>query len=266
MALFRKRKPAPTVTPVPAPTVTPSYTPTVPPLPTPVSSGVTALSRPSASWLAYPTLSHGNAGMVKLSGPTYYRGEIDAAIRRYGALALAELRVETTGQYAGAVRVFVDGRQVASIPRGLTDEYREVVESLNRDGIAATIHVELESGTYVDVWGLCKPERRHDGEPLLPTQYREDIDLLDGIASALDESLNSRAKEKKVRRNGVLSLGSKGRWSVSEGGRVLGTLERKPYKRLHEVMDAGLPLDVVVTIHRRPERELVAHVSIPPDA
>jgi hypothetical protein len=31
-------------------------------------------------------------------------------------------------------------------------------------------------------------------------------------------------------------------------------------------MDAGLPLDVVVTIHRRPKRELVAHVSIPPDA
>jgi len=55
-------------------------------------------------------------------------------------------------------------------------------------------------------------------------------------------------------------------WSVSEGGRVLGTLKRKPYKRLHEVMGAGLPLDVVVTVHRRPERELVAHVSIPPDA
>jgi hypothetical protein len=258
MALFRERKPALGVAPVPAPTV--------PPLSTPAYSGGTAVSRPGASWLAYPTLSHGNAGMVKLSGPTYYRAEINAAIRRYGALALAELRVETTGQYAGAVRVFVDGRQVASIPRGLEGEYREVVESLNREGVAATIHVELESDAYVDVWGLCKPERRREGEPLLPTQYREDIDLLDGIASALDESLVSRAKEKKVRRNGVLSLGSNGVWSVSEGGRVLGTLERKPYKRLYEVMGAGLPLDVVVTVHRRPERELVAHVSIPPDA
>jgi hypothetical protein len=266
MALFRKRKLASTLTPVPAPTVTPSRTPTATPLPTPAASGTTALSRLSGSWLAYPTLSHGDAGMVKLSGPTYYRAEIDAAIRCYGALALAELRVEMTGKYVGAVRVFVDGQQVASIPRGLADAYREVVESLNREGIAATIHVELESDDYVDVWGLCKPERSRDGEPLLPTQYREDIDLLDGIASVLDESLNSRAKEKKVRRKGALSLGSNGRWSVSEGGRVLGTLERKPYKRLHEVMDAGLPLDVVVTIHRRPERELIAHVSIPPDA
>ena len=250
MALFRKRKPAPTV----------------PPLSTPADSGGTAVSRPGASWLAYPTLSHGNAGMVKLSGPHYHRAEVNEAIRRYGPLALAELRVETTGQYKGAVRAFVDGMQVASIPHGLQGEFREVVESLNRDGIAATIHVELESGAYVDVWGLCKAERRREDEPLLPTQYREDIDLLDGIGSALDESLASRAKEKKVRRYAVLSRGSKGVWSVSEGGRMLGTLERKPYKRLHEVMRAGLPLDVVVTIHRRPERELVAHVSIPPDA
>jgi hypothetical protein len=123
MALFRKRKPALGVAPLPAPTV--------PPLSTPAYSGGMAVSRPGASWLAYPTLSHGNAGMVKLSGPTYYRAEINAAIRRYGALALAELRVETTGQYAGAVRVFVDGRQVASIPRGLEGEAtsREVVIS-----------------------------------------------------------------------------------------------------------------------------------------
>src|SRR5215469_15786099 len=102
MALFRKRKPAPGV----ARLSTPAY------------SG-TAVSRPGASWLAYPTLSHGNAGMLKLSGPHYHRTEINAAIRRYGALALAELRVETTGQYAGAVRAFVGGMQVASIPRGL---------------------------------------------------------------------------------------------------------------------------------------------------
>lgn len=108
---------------------------------------------------------------------------------------------------------------------------------------------------------------RREGEPLLSAQYREDIDLLDGIASALDVSLASWAKEKTVRRNGVLSLGSislesKGVWNVSEGGRMLGTLERKSYKRLYEVLSAGLPLDVVVTVHRRPERELVAHVSI----
>jgi hypothetical protein len=127
MTLFRKRKPTPAVAPLPASTV--------PPVATAADRSGTAVSRPGASWLTYPTLSHGNAGMVKLSGPTYYRAEISAVIRRYGALALAELRVETTGQYAGAVRVFVDGRQVASIPHGLQGEYREVVESLNREGL-----------------------------------------------------------------------------------------------------------------------------------
>ena len=89
MALFRKRKPALGVAPLPAPTGSP--------LSTPADSGGTAVSRPGASWLAYPTLSHGNAGMVKMSGPTYYRAEINAAIRRYGALALAELRLRRRG-------------------------------------------------------------------------------------------------------------------------------------------------------------------------
>ena len=78
MALFRKWKPAPVVAPLPAPTV--------PPLAAPGDSGGTAVSRPGASWLAYPTLSHGNAGMLKLSGPTYYRAEINAAIRRWACL------------------------------------------------------------------------------------------------------------------------------------------------------------------------------------
>src|SRR2546427_12529271 len=117
MALFRKRKPALGVAPLPAPTV--------PPLSTPAYSGGTAVSRPGASWLAYPTLSHGNAGMVKLSGPTYYRAEINAALRRYGTLALAELRVEPAGPYAGAVGVVVGGRQVGVNPRGFAGGDRQ---------------------------------------------------------------------------------------------------------------------------------------------
>jgi hypothetical protein len=43
---------------------------------------------------------------------------------------------------------------------------------------------------------------------------------------------------------------------VAEGGRALGTLDGKLYGRLYEVKTAGLPLDVVVTIHRVPERPL----------
>jgi hypothetical protein len=223
------------------------------------------LASGSASWLAYPTLTHGNAGMVKFAGGHAYRREATDALRRFGPLVLAELRIEQKGQYAGAVRVYVAGAQVGSVPSGLADAYREIVETLARDGQPATVHAELEVDDYVDVWGLCKPQPRQADEPLLPTQYREDVHLLDGIASDLDESLRSRAKEKKVRRNCKLALKADGIWAVSEGGREIGTLDRKPYVRLRELMGAGLPLDAVVTIHRVPGRPLVVHVSIPPD-
>lgn len=203
--------------------------------------------------------------MMKFAGAHFYRKEIADVVRNFGPLVLADLRIEQNGQYAGAVRVYVGNAQLGSVPSELSSAYRKAVEALTSNGQPATIHVELEIGDYVDVWGLCKPQPRQEGEPLLPTQYREDVLLFDGIAADLDASLNSRAKEKKVRRNGAVSLGSDGTWSVSEGGRTIGTLASKSYQRLHELMRAGLPLEVVVTIHRRPGRPLCVHVSIPPD-
>lgn len=220
----------------------------------------------SASWLAYPTLTHGDAGMVKFVGGHIYRKEATEVLRHFGPLVLAELRIEHSGPYAGAVRVYVGDAQVGTVPSELADAFREAVETLTSNGQPATIHVELDVGEYVDVWGLCKPQPRQEGEPLLPTQYREDVQLFDGIAAALDASLNSRAKEKKTRRKGEVSLGVDGTWTVSDGGHAIGTLVSKPYKRLHELMHAGLPLEVVVTIHRRTGRPLSVHVSIPPDA
>lgn len=204
--------------------------------------------------------------MVKFVGGHVHRKEITDVLRLFGPLVLAELRIEQSGPYAGAVRVYVGDAQLGSVPSELADAFRKAVETLTCIGQPATIHVELEVGEYVDVWGLCKPQLRQEGEPLLPTQYREDVQLFDGIAAELDASLNSRAKEKKVRRNGAVSLGADGTWNASEGDRVIGTLASKSYMRLHELMRAGLPLEVVVTIHRRPGRPLSVHVSIPPDA
>ena len=42
-----------------------------------------------------------------------------------------------------------------------------------------------------------------------------------------------------MRRNGVLLLGGDGTWSVAEGGRALGTLDGKLYRRLYEVKTEG---------------------------
>ena len=90
MALFRKRKPTPAAALLPALTV--------PQLPTPTcSGGGTAVSRLGASRTSYPTLSHGNAGMDKNVQANLLRAETNTAIRRYGAIALAELWVEATG-------------------------------------------------------------------------------------------------------------------------------------------------------------------------
>ena len=162
------------------------------------------------SWLAYPTLTHGNAGMVKLAGANHHRSEVAAALRRFGPLVLAELRIEQAGQWAGAERVYVRDLQVASVPAVIAQDYRDVVELLARAGQRATIHAELELDTHVDVWGLCKPQPREPDEPLLPTQYREDVQLVAGVAAELDTSLHSRAKENKVRRTGLLTLNRDG--------------------------------------------------------
>ncbi|MBO0883530.1 MAG: hypothetical protein J2P17_24985, partial [Mycobacterium sp.] len=54
-----------------------------------------------ASWLAYPTLTHGDAGMVKFVGGHVHRKEIADVLRRFGPLVLAELRIEQSGPYAG---------------------------------------------------------------------------------------------------------------------------------------------------------------------
>jgi hypothetical protein len=217
------------------------------------------------SWLAYPTLTHGDAGMLKLAGPHHHRSDVANAIRHHGSLVLAELKIEQDGRWAGAVRVFVGAYQVASVPADMQNEYRTVVELLAGQRLPATIHAELELGEYVDVWGLCKPLPRREGEPLLPTQYRQDLQLFDGVAAHLDDSLHSRAKEKKVRRDVTLSLGPGGGWTVFDSESAVGTLPLKPYRRLHEVMAAGLRPDAVLTVHRRPERPLAVHVSIPPD-
>jgi hypothetical protein len=203
--------------------------------------------------------------MVKLVGSHAHRKEATEALRRFGPLALAELRVDDSGLYAGAVRALVAGAQVATVPTGMADEFRTVIQQLADTGSPATAHVELEVEQYVDVWGLCKPEPRHADEPLFPSQYREDLQLLPGMADELDASLGSRAKEKKVRRTCRVHPATDGLWSVTDSGWVIGTLPRKPYRRLAEAQAAGFPLDVTVTIHRAPDRPLRVHASVPPD-
>lgn len=137
-------------------------------------------SRPweSPSWLAYPTLTHGKGTQIKCAGAYYHQHEIRAAVvQMHGSFVMAELRIETEGDYPGAVRVFVGGVQLASIPHDYTLAFQSVVEELGRASRPATLHVRLEADDYVDVWGFCEPKVRAPDEPLLCPQETEFVNL-----------------------------------------------------------------------------------------
>ena len=218
-----------------------------------------------ATWLAYPTLTHGAGSQYKLAGAYHHRAEIHEAYRRFGGLVTAELRIETEGSFAGAVRAFVDGVQLATVPHQHTLDFQTAVETLGRKGSPATAHVRLEADQYVDVWAFCEPRAWEQDEPFLCPQETEDVRLGPSIAEELDRSLNSRAKNKKVVRRGQLHLGADGIWSVTLDEKPIGTLNKRPFLRLHQAMDARLPLDAHLDIRRRDGRPLAVSVGVPRD-
>lgn len=61
------------------------------------------------SWLAWQTLTYSGAAQIKTAGVMHHAAEVRAAAASYGRLVMAELQIEQTGQYAGAVRVHVGG-------------------------------------------------------------------------------------------------------------------------------------------------------------
>lgn len=229
-------------------------------LPEPVRSG---------AWLVWPTL-RASSCTIKTAGTFFYADAVRRALSRQGPFVMAELWIEQTGQYAGAVRVSVDGETLGAIPHGLADEFRDVVEQLHQGGLAATCRAELEGGPvgsdgYVDVWLCAKPEPRPDDEPFLPPLHWRDVTLDDGYAEALDESLNSRAKSKSVTRYGELIPVAGGGWRLRLDGKAIGSLDAGPYGRLAEAREAGFPLTCHISIARKPERPLRVGVGLPVD-
>jgi hypothetical protein len=218
-----------------------------------------------ATWLAYPTLTHGAGSQYKLAGAYHHRAEIHDAYKRYGGFVMAELRIETEGSFAGAVRAFVNGVQLATVPHQHTLPFQTAVENLGRKGLPGTLHVRLVADEYVDVWAFSEPIEREQDEPFLCPQETEEVHLLPGIAEDLDQGLKSRAKNKKASRPGRLQLDDGGNWNVALEGKPIGTLTRRPYRRLRQTLDAGLPLDARVEIRRRESRPLAVSVGFPRD-
>jgi hypothetical protein len=216
------------------------------------------------NWLAWQTLSYSGSAQIKTAGVTHHREDLRSLANRYGRLVMAELRIEEEGQYAGAVRVYVDGRQLGSIPHGLASEFREVIHRLSVADQPATCRAQLDPGPgYIDVWLCAKSRERAADDPFLPPMLGARLNLSADTVRYLDEViLGQRAKSKRVVRTAEL-VECDGGWTVVLDGRELGALPDGQYPRLEEVSGTEFPLTCQVRILRQPDRPLRVEADFP---
>jgi hypothetical protein len=103
---------------------------------------VHAAQPPAATWLAWPTLQE-TLGTFPAFGATFCHAT-RRLVHQHGPLVTAELRIQTTGELAGEVRVFVAGLQVATIPYDAAGPFRDVIDKLHRRGFPLTCYAILE--------------------------------------------------------------------------------------------------------------------------
>jgi hypothetical protein len=217
------------------------------------------------SWLAWQTLTYSGAAQIKTAGVMHHAAEVRTAAAKYGRLVMAELRIEQTGQYAGAVRVYVAGVELGSIPHELAAEFRGAIPRLSEGGEPATCRADLDvsSPEYLDVWLCGKPRERADEDPFLPPMLGARVSVTPETVTYLDdEILGSRAKSKRVVRTASL-MAHDGRWTVMLGGRELGTLPARRYRRLDEARAAGFPVTCQLRVLRQPDRPVRVEADFP---
>ena len=216
------------------------------------------------SWLAWQTLSYSGSAQIKAAGVTHHREDLRSLANPYGRLVMAELRIEEEGQYAGAVRVYVGGKQLGSIPHDLASQFREVIRRLSVAGQQATCRAQLDPGPgYIDVWLCAKSRERADDDPFLPPMLGARLNLsTDAIAYLDDVILGRRAKSKRVVRTAEL-VERDGNWTVVLDCRELGVLPAGQYPRLEEASGTEFPLTCQVRILRQPDRPLRVEADFP---
>ncbi len=216
------------------------------------------------SWLAWQTLGYSGTAQIKAAGVTHHREDLRSVANRYGRLVMAELRIEEDGQYAGAVRVYVGGIELGSIPHGLASDFREVIHRLSVAGQPATCCAQLDAGPgYIDVWLCAKPQERTADDPFLPPMLGARLaPSADAVAHLNDDILGRRAKSKRVVRTAELR-GHDGEWTVVLDGRELGALPGTQYPRLEEASGTCFPLTCQLRILRQPEHPLRVEADFP---
>ena len=215
-----------------------------------------------ATWLAWPTLSEASFG-PEATGTLHHVGELEWVINRWGDLFTAELVGERTGPYADAVRLVVDGKEVGSVPHGVSDKYRPVVEALNAQGLAATCRISADRGELAP-WLLIlgRPAIRQNDAPFLPPSGPGDFVVLSsGEMERLDSALASRAKTKHVGRTVSLALESGGLGVWLDGLRV-GSLAGE-YPRVQDAERERFPLTCHAMLRRDPGRGFRLQAFVP---
>ena len=204
-----------------------------------------------ASWLAWPTL-HESLSTFSAAGAPFCR-ETRRLILQYGQLVTAELRIQTAGQFAGEVRVFVGGLQVAAIPYNSAATFREVIEELHQRGLPATCRAELNADEESHVWLHTKPAVRAADDPFLPPIKAVPVELRPRQSHLLEELLARENERERVQRTALLTPDA-GDWALALDGQTLGFLESHPYPGLHEALAHGFPLTcyaILRRVHRR---------------
>ena len=214
------------------------------------------------SWIAWPTLLEKHQSMVPLYGG--HKGpKVPSIIKEYGNLILVRFQIEPKGRSAGAIQCWVGSTMICLAENMDETAFQAVIESLAADGQPATCRGTLQHLTDFDAFSIFgRPERRPDDAPFLPPEDVVTVDVAVDELQRLDDTMNSKAKTKAVRRVGTLVNHSGATWLSLDGawtGRVVG--ETRGY--VDSVFEAGLPATCSVILRRQPDKPLAVTVEIP---
>lgn len=245
-----------------------------------VSTIEAAAPVPNTSWLAWTTLAEGHM-LLRVHGSSFHQDTLQ--MLGGGAhpreprhpLIMATLRVETTGEYAGAVRVFVGDREVGSIPTDAAAAYRAVVEEVEATNRPATCRGRVIGGGLsheADFWlsfGFellqpTKPRARTDHDPFLPATGFFRVQLDEGQEQRMDEMLHSKAKSKNLDISVHLRFEPPA-CRVEVVGVAVGALDcdARELTLIEEAVAAGFPPTAWARIARKRDRPTTLIVEAP---
>jgi hypothetical protein len=112
-----------------------------------------------------PTLQPGGR-WISVMGTFAYPDAVKAAVRKHeSGEAIAFLVTEESGQYKGAVSVFIDGKQVGHLPKEVAPDFVPIIRDLDKKRKRATVLVSLGDGDRIEVRAIPAENQSGEGVP-----------------------------------------------------------------------------------------------------